>query len=199
MDINKNRAKKLVTDKEKLREISEFVDIKADNAEMRETILTLKDTMEKENLNLVSQLLKKLIIKLKKEINKILEYKEAELKFKESTINIYEKKIDNYYIIKNIKNLLFNTCLIHIDKNSTYLEQLNYLYEYLNKDLTKVSQDALASKKSNSSLNSRLTKGNLSQDKSGNKLKKIIGKDKKEKQNKFHYFINFVLDILFLY
>ena len=54
MEINKDRAKKLVKDKEKLREISEFVDIKADNAEMRETILAIKDTMEKENLTSLS-------------------------------------------------------------------------------------------------------------------------------------------------
>ena len=184
LECNKNICQYCYYSKHKMHKMIDLDDIILKRKELKR----IKDNfkMEKENLNLVSQLLKKLIIKLKKEINKILEYKEAELKFKESTINIYEKKIDNYYIIKNIKNLLFNTCLIHIDKNSTYLEQLNYLYEYLNKDLTKVSQDALASKKSNSSLNSRLTKGNLSQDKSGNKLKKIIRKDKKEKQNKFN-------------
>ena len=54
MEINKDRAKKLVKDKEKLREISEFIDIKADNTEMRETILAIKDTMEKENLTSLS-------------------------------------------------------------------------------------------------------------------------------------------------
>ena len=78
----------------------------------RKEFKKIKDNfnIEKENLNLASQLIKKLIIKIKKEVNKILEYKEAELKFKESIINIYEKKVDNYNIIKNIKNLLFNTC-----------------------------------------------------------------------------------------
>ena len=184
LECNKNICQYCYYSNHKMHKMIDLDDIILKRKELKR----IKDNfkMEKENLNLVSQLLKKLIIKLKKEISKILEYKEAELKFKESTINIYEKKIDNYYIIKNIKNLLFNTCLINIDKNSTYIEQLNYLYEYLNKDLTKVSQDALASKKSNSSLNSGLLKSNLSQDKSGNKLKKIKSKDRKEKQNKLN-------------
>ena len=184
LECNKNICQYCYYSKHKMHKVVDLDDIILKRKELKK----IKDNfkMEKENLNLVSQLLKKLFIKLKKEINKILEYKEAELKFKENTINIYEKKIDNYFIIKNIKNLLFNTCIINIDKNSTYMEQLNYLYEYLNKDLTKVNQNTLDSKKSNSSLNSRLTKGNLSHDKSGNKLNTISSIDKKEKQNKLN-------------
>ena len=63
---------------------------------------------EKENLFNLNTFIKKLLIKIQKEINKIMEYKENELEFKKTIIYSYETKIDNYHTIKNVKNLLFN-------------------------------------------------------------------------------------------
>jgi len=149
----------------------------------RKEFKKIKDNfnIEKENLNLASQLIKKLMIKIKKEVNKILEYKEAELKFKESIINIYEKKVDNYNIIKNIKNLLFNTCQFTIDKSNSYIDQLNYFYDYINKDLAKLKQDSLSSKKNLSSKNSKINDINTSND---NSKDRSISKDKSNDNSK---------------
>ena len=119
----------------------------------RKEFTKIKDylNLEKESLNIASLLMKKLIIKIKKEVKKILEYKEAELKFKESVIKIYERKIDNYNIIKNVKNLLFNNSPFVIDSKKSYIEQLNYFYEYMNKGVGKIKP-----KKSNTSLSSKV-------------------------------------------
>ena len=115
----------------------------------RKDFTKIKDyfNLEKESLKIASSLMKKLIIKIKKEIKTILEYKEAELNFKENLINIYEKKVDNYNIITNLKNLLFNNSPFVIDSKKSYIEQLNYFYEYMNKDSAKIK-----AKKSNSNM-----------------------------------------------
>ena len=137
--------------------------------------------LEKENLALANQIIKKLLVKIKRETNKILEYKEAELKFKESIIKIYERKVDNYNIIKNMRNLLFNTSPFNIDKNTTYIDQLNFFYDYITKDLAKLNQETF-SKKSYSSINSRFTNDNKSNSREPEK-KSQNNDDKNEFQN----------------
>ena len=123
----------------------------------RKEFTKIKDylNLEKESLNIASSLMKKLIIRIKKEIKTILEYKDAELKFKENIIKIYEKKIDNYNIIQNVKNLLFNHSPFVIDSKKSYIEQLNYFYEYMNKDSTKIK-----TKKSSPSSNRNVSLSN---------------------------------------
>ena len=54
MSEEKSRVKNLITDLDKLNEISETVDIKKDNAEMRDIILDLKETMIANNLSSLS-------------------------------------------------------------------------------------------------------------------------------------------------
>jgi hypothetical protein len=172
LECNRNICQYCYYSQHKVHKIVDLDDIILRRKEFKK----IKDNfnIEKENLNLASQLIKKLIIKIKREVNKILEYKEAELKFKESVIKIYEKKVDNYNIIKNIKNLLFNTCQFNIDKNNSYIDQLNYFYDYINKDLSKLKQDNAQSKKSCSSINSRLTNSNISNDYSKDNSKENI-------------------------
>ena len=162
LECNRNICQYCYYSQHKVHKIVDLDDIILRRKELKK----IKDNfnIEKENLNLASQLIKKLMIKLKREVNKILEYKEAELKFKESVIKIYEKKVDNYNIIKNIKNLLFNTCQFNIDKSNSYIDQLNYFYDYINIDLSKLKQDKAQSKKSYSSINSRQTNSNISND-----------------------------------
>ena len=162
LECNRNICQYCYYSQHKVHKIVDLDDIVLRRKEFKK----IKDNfiIEKENLNLASQLIKKLIIKIKREVNKLLEYKEAELKFKESVIKIYEKKVDNYNIIKNVKNLLFNTCQFNIDKSNSYIDQLNYFYDYINKDLSKLRQDNAQSKKSYSSINSRLTNSNISND-----------------------------------
>ena len=162
LECNRNICQYCYYSQHKVHKIVDLDDIILRRKEFKK----IKDNfnIEKENLNLASQLMKKLIIKIKREVNKILEYKEAELKFKESVIKIYEKKVDNYNIIKNIKNLLFNTSKFNIDKSNSFIDQLNYFYDYINKDLSKLRQDNAQSKKSYSSINSRLTNSNISND-----------------------------------
>jgi hypothetical protein len=70
--------------------------------------------------------------------------------------------------------LLFNTCQFNIDKNNSYIDQLNYFYDYINKDLSKLKQDNAQSKKSCSSINSRLTNSNISNDYSKDNSKENI-------------------------
>ena len=148
--------------------------------ELDDTILKRKEftkikdylNLEKESLNIASSLMKKLIIRIKKEIKTILEYKDAELKFKENIIKIYEKKIDNYNIIQNVKNLLFNHSPFVIDSKKSYIEQLNYFYEYMNKDSTKIK-----TKKSSPSSNRNVS---LSNDKN----RKVIHVNSPQKINK---------------
>ena len=142
----------------------------------RKQIKKIKDNfnIEKENLNLASSSIKKIILKIKREIKKILEFKEEELKFKEDIIKIYENKIDNFIIIKNVKNLLFNTSSFIIDSKTSNLEQLNYFYDYINKDLEKLKM--MQAKESNSSIISKITNKNVSDNETKNISKLLSNK-----------------------
>ena len=176
-DCNKNICQYCYLSVHKTHKIIDLDDINL----KRKEFTKIKDNfnLEKESLNIASLLMKKLIIKIKKEIKKILEYKEAELKFKEDIIKIYEKKIDNYNIIKNLKNLLFNSSPFIIDSKKSYIEQLNYFYDYMCKDLEKLKQEQIKSKKkSNSNLNGKVV--SLSNDNS----KKVINLNVHKELNK---------------
>lgn len=155
LDCKMNICQYCFHSKHKLHKVVDLDDINLKRKEIKK--IKENYSIEKENLKLAGDVFKKLIIKIKKEIKKIFEYKEAELKFKENIIKIYEKKIDNYNIIKNIKNLLFNNCLFVIDNKSSSIEQLNYFYDYLNKDYEKINKKELIKKESNSSIISKLT------------------------------------------
>ena len=171
-DCNINICQYCYTGKHKIHKVIDLDDITLKKKEIKK----IKDyyNTEKENLMLASSLIKKIIIKIKKEIKKILEYKEAELNFKENLIKIYEKKVDNFNIIKNLKSVLFNASPFIIDNKNSYLEQLNYFYDYINNNLEKLKKDKiivkdnsssiinrqLKVKESNSSINSRLTTTN---------------------------------------
>ena len=153
IECNKNICQYCYSGKHKMHKIIDLDDINLKRKEVKK----IKDNLniEKENLVLASSIIKKILLKIKKEIKKILEYKEAELNFKENLIKIYEKKIDNYNIIKNIKSLLFNTSPFIIDNKNSYLEQLNYFYDYMNKDLEISKKNTLNIKDTNSSITSR--------------------------------------------
>ena len=185
-DCNINICQYCFKNKHKTHNIMDLDDINL----KRKQIKKIKDNfnVEKENLNLASSLIKKIILKIKREIKKIIEYKEAELKFKEDIIKIYENKIDNYIIIKNIKNLLFNFSPFTIDNKTSNIEQLNYFYDYINKDLEKLK--IMQAKESNSSIISKMTNKNISDNESktisklfsNNTINKIINNDKSDEE-----------------
>ena len=170
LDCNQNICQFCNSSKHKMHKVLDLDDINLKRKEIKK----IKDNfiMEKENLNLAFSLFKKIIIKIKREIKKIFEYKEAELKFKEDVIKIYEKTIDNYNVIRNIKSLLFYSSPFIIDNKRTCIEQLNYFYEYINQDLEKLNMQKTNSKESNSSISSRLTNKNISDNEFKNPKKK---------------------------
>ena len=177
LDCNQNICQFCNTSKHKMHKVLDLDDINLKRKEIKK----IKDyfIMEKENLNLAFSLFKKIIIKIKREIKKIFEYKEAELKFKEDVIKIYERTIDNYNVIRNIKSLLFYNSPFIIDNKRTCIEQLNYFYEYINQDLEKLNQKKINFKESNSSISSRFTNKNISDNevKNLNKNNNNLNKD----------------------
>ena len=109
----------------------------------RKEIKKIKENFlkEKENYLNIPKILNELIIKLKREIDMIVNNVKNEIKFKESIINTYENKIDNYNAIMNLKNLGFNAEPFIIDKNINILENLINLMKYLNMKENKIDTE----------------------------------------------------------
>ena len=192
-DCNINICQYCYTGKHKTHKIIDLDDVNLKRKEIKK----IKDycNTEKENLMLAASLIKKIILRIKKEIKKILEYKQAELNFKEKLIKIYEKKIDNYNIIKNLKSLLFNVSPFIIDNKNSYIEQLNYFYDYINKDLEKLKKEQFNVKESSPSINSQHVKVKESNSSINSRLTTINNENKINKINSNKELNNFINDV----
>ena len=93
---------------------------------IKESCQKEKDILDKLN-SIIGNILKSLV----EEVDQLMKYKRCELIFKENVIKIYENKIDNYNIIKNVKELLFLTTPLEMNDEMSNLEKLAYFFDYL--------------------------------------------------------------------
>ena len=160
----------------------------------RKEIKKIKENFSKEknNLFIVNNYIKKLLLDIKNEINLLLEYKENELEFKRNIIYSYETKIDNYYTISNIKNLKFNLRDFNPEENSnTYIDKLTSFYKYIRPDSE--SSDSFTVTSSKTNLNSLKKNESLNDTKHIATSIEIINNNKilsREKCNKLTDIIN---------
>ena len=165
----------------------QFVDLDDINLKRKEIkIIKANFLKEKDNYSNIPSIFNDLIIKLKNELELNINYIQNEIQFKESIINTYENKIDNYNAIMNFKKLAFNTKPFNVDKNSSTLENIINLMNYINTNDTKLNDIKREGKKKSSTKNKIKKKStkNSKNDKNEKIDKSETNDDKKEKAEK---------------
>ena len=99
---------------------------------IKESCQKEKDIIEKLN-SIIGTILKNLV----EEVDQIMKYKRSELIFKENIIKTYDNKIDNYNIIKNVKELSFLIAPLEMSDDMTNIQKLQYFYDYIQNNYVK--------------------------------------------------------------
>ena len=154
----------------------------------RKEIKNIKEHLmrERDNYLNIPIIFNELIIKLKQELDKILNNIKTQLKFKESIINTYENKVDNYNAIMNLKNLVFNIKPFTVDKNIPIIDNIINLMKYANMkdiELYKTNKDDLKNTdiKKAKKKKEKSTKKNI---KNNNEVKKVKIENVEKFENK---------------
>ena len=121
--------------------IENFDDIFLNEEELSKKKLEI--SIVKENLLKINDYFIALIEAIKCRFEKLYKFKQKEIEIKEKIINDYEIIKYNYNCIKNIKNLNIDNkqSFINSTNNIDWLSRLNLIFEYLNNSLISTNND----------------------------------------------------------
>ena len=129
---NKNICNKCQNEIHFLHHIENFENIMPNEEEIKKKKLELE--IIKENLSKINEYFSALIEAIKCRFERLYKAKQKEIEIKEKIITDYEKIKYNYNSIMNLKNLILNKKqnFINSTNNTSWIERLNLIFEYLN-------------------------------------------------------------------